>query len=135
MEEFGRNFVYKQVGHIITAEEYKCQVQPSHRTEKSISKSTWAPEPQTCRRSSNGIWVDLHQRRNLCENEEKAIFVLLSTKVNRYESKNFLLSGDQLLIDRSIEKEEFSTDFVASTGNYCRVMERALKIRQRNHIL
>ncbi|KRY95473.1 hypothetical protein T4B_4585, partial [Trichinella pseudospiralis] len=40
-----------------------------------------------------------------------------------------------LLIDRSIEKEEFSTDFVASTGNYCRVMERALKIRQRNHIL
>ncbi|KRY80731.1 hypothetical protein T4D_13361 [Trichinella pseudospiralis] len=89
MEEFRRNFVYKQVGHIITAEEYKCQ-------------------------------VDLHQRRNLCENEEKAIFVLLSTRVNRYESKNFLLSGDQLLIDRSIEKEEFSTDFVASTGNYCR---------------
>ncbi|KRY75887.1 hypothetical protein T4B_4775 [Trichinella pseudospiralis] len=59
MEEFGRNFVYKQVGHIITAEEYKCQVQPSHRTDKSISKSTWAPEPQTCRRSSNGIWCSI----------------------------------------------------------------------------
>ncbi|KRX95862.1 hypothetical protein T4E_9710 [Trichinella pseudospiralis] len=59
MEEFGRNFVYKQVGHIITAEEYKCQVQPSHRAEKSISKSTWAPEPQTCRRSSNGIWCSI----------------------------------------------------------------------------
>ncbi|KRZ78759.1 hypothetical protein T10_11745 [Trichinella papuae] len=81
------------------------------------------------------VFVALYRVGSQCVDEEKAISVLRSTRVNGYESKNFALSGDQLLIDQSIEMEEFGTNFVAPTGNHHRLIERTSKIRQRNSSL
>ncbi|KRZ06759.1 hypothetical protein T11_2255 [Trichinella zimbabwensis] len=81
------------------------------------------------------VFVALCRVGSQCVDEEKAISVLRSTRVNRYESKNFVLSGDQLLIDQSIEMEEFGTNFVAPTGNHHRLIERTSKIRRRNSSL